>query len=82
MKLTIESVSNGATLAVKGDGFSTIKVFEFEQNNVQKLAEMFYEIKDHLCIGSRYDSERVAIKVEHGDKYDCIDPNCTICHQL
>ncbi len=83
LKLFTDSVihiimaQNGALL-VTSEG---AEVFEFQENNLKGLRELYYAIGDALGIfGSKYDRERIRHAIQHGDQYRCEDKDCPICH--
>ena len=87
-KLIIELMENGALVTIKNhadingeDNKEMSMVYEFDEDNKEKLVELLYEV-DNFCVceEGKYSKERSEIKLVHGEKYDCKDDNCKICH--
>ena len=79
MKLTIESAENGFLIKGKEDcnGLPTKWV---TTNDLDGQKEMFFTILEYFGLsGNRHDKERLAIKIEHGEKYEC--EGCEICSE-
>jgi len=77
--IKIKSASNGATVQIDSE---EPEVFIFDKDNLEGLLELLYCIRNYFELqygASRYDEERVDIKIGHGDKVDCKDKKCEIC---
>ena len=76
MKIVIETTSNGSVVKYPENKVS----YKFEENDLEGIQEMLYDILEEVSLcTSRYDKERIQIKIVHGDKYECKDKNCKIC---
>jgi hypothetical protein len=83
MRIVIERVDNGAIVEYPSeDGLINKAVFEFGSDNLEGASSMLWDVLDKLWLnGSRHDRERLVIRREHGDKYECNDKDCEICQQ-
>lgn len=92
--VTVEKIDNGYEVRWFEEGETendkvrhhTI-VFESDEDVKYGDAKSFAKMAWHLLsyfgnYGSRYDKERVRIKLEHGDKYECKDKKCEECNVL
>ena len=79
-RMIIEKVENGLILE-KGDGNAT--VYETEDDfgiKAENIVSALYDILDYFdFVGGRHDNKRIRIRIEHGDKVDCTNPNCEVC---
>lgn len=55
-------------------------VYEFDgDGDLEGLLNMLIDIRDQICPGSKYSSQRVSLTLEHGHAYTCTDKDCVIC---
>ena len=74
----IARTSNGCSMS----GEFGSEAFEFDENNLQRLQDMFYVLADIMAPSSRHSQQRIKVQIVHGDKYVCLDKkNCPICQQ-
>lgn len=91
--LTIKKCKNGVVVLIKdhadfNEGQPENVVYTFGADNdddetgKQGLVDLLYLV-DNFCVPDegRYSKERAEITLVHGDKYDCTDPKCPICHE-
>ena len=77
MEIKITSCKNGA-YAIFDDGENEERfAYRFDEDNLNGLTEMLWDIKENFEAGDRYSQFRVVVSVEHGDKYEC--SGCDIC---
>lgn len=73
MKIVIDTANNGyAVTTYPDEGLSNTSVFQQLDNTKRAhIQEMFYHILNEIGeSGSRYDSARVSISIEPGDKHE------------
>lgn len=76
--ITFERVRNGVVMKERGEG---AVVYAFDEDNLDGLLELLHDINDLIgCPGNKYDEKRIAIRLEHGNCFECKDPKCPICH--
>ena len=86
MKITIKITDNGAVLHIPIGGnndYNKVMVYEFdkdEHNDIQGYINMLYDITEAVMLFGKYSKERIKIKKVHGEKYNCEDKKCGICH--
>ena len=80
-KAAVERVNNGVILEKNN---AEAEIFETEDDYGSKpegVVAFLYSLLEYFdFVGSRYDSKRIVVKIEHGDKVDCTDPNCEQCN--
>jgi len=50
-----------------------------DEEDLEGLVAMFYDIRDHIYPGGKRSKCRVQIQQEHGYDYECTDKDCKIC---
>jgi hypothetical protein len=86
-KLIIDLTDNGAVLTIKdhldfSESGETKLVYEFDEDNKEKLVDLLYQVDQFCMFGEgKYSKERAEIRLIHGEKYDCKDKGCKICHE-
>jgi len=91
-EIKIERVSNGAILTYTdydGEGKACREriVFKYdtdaEVGNWEGLIDLLWQVAELLGIlGSKYDKQRLEIRIVHGSSYVCKDKkNCEICKE-
>ena len=74
----IKHASDGAIMYLFGDNkIIESNVYDFSNGHPGAMMAMLYDIRDQFLNQTRYDKQRVMIRIEHGDKYDC--KGCEIC---
>lgn len=77
MKITIEDCRNGAYVIFDDGENQDRYAYRFDEDNLDGLQEMLYDIKEQFYTGSKHDRFRVHVVVEHGTEYEC--KGCDIC---
>jgi len=94
MKIIIRRIENGFIITdlseqdEAGDTRPVISCIEIDEDEEighttpRAIQKLFWKLMDLLGeFGSKYDKERVTIRLEHGDDYECKDPKCDICQE-
>jgi hypothetical protein len=81
MDIGIHRIPDGVVIYYdwKGDCKDVWEQYEWEDDDKEGLRSLLYGLLDEIETSSRYDKQRVRIKIEHGDKYECKEKNCKIC---
>ena len=85
--IVIEPVSNGAVLTNQ-EGIKEVFVFEAPctgcSDELSGAVHMLYAIAEQMGLtGSKWDKERLTIKLEHGRGYECKlkKKDCNVCSE-
>ena len=89
MKLTIKPAINGALVYTEydaseidfGEASRETMVYEFDENNLDSLQSMLYDLISTMDSSGRYSKQRIKISIVHGDKYECSEADCEICEE-
>jgi len=86
--IVIEPISNGA-IVINQEGSKEAFVFETpcsgSSDELEGAVSMLYSITEQIGLcGSKYDKNRIRIKLEHGHGYECTmkKGKCPICNDL
>lgn len=80
MKITIKPCRNGATVSYDDGENENSEAYKFDSEELDDLRHLLYDIVEVLgYYGSKYDRERLYIKIEHGRDYEC--EGCEICKE-
>ena len=75
--LKIKRVGNGAVLEDEDGG---VEVYEYDETNMGRLIDLLFEVSELIApTSSRYNQERVNVRLVHGDKYECPEKDCELC---
>jgi hypothetical protein len=73
----IARACNGVILEVPGE---MPEVFEFDDQRRRRLMHLLCAVLEILgASGSKWDRERVEVRIVHGRGYECKDKSCEIC---
>ena len=76
--MKIEHTVNGAVLNIEGEKIC----FKFEKGDLGGLRDLLYEVCEQLIpADSKYNRERIWIRLVHGRGFECKDKNCEICKE-